>query len=314
MTPQRIQTVKRLVHYYNLLVGYAPNYQLKNVSEPFHDVFEAILKEINNDGVFRYMPYADKTFVIPEISINQHTGFIQGKLFAIRGEDFPEVYNLTTALTRDFDAADNEGLVETSHFVINYKKLHPTVAFEYNQYGAKITDLARYLGNIAQQRGIANGIIHQHIVRDQLSTFIDRMGRYSKLEVKVHRDQVDRLRNIEGGLATVFEQTFEEFEGEYADFEIKFDLKSSSPASKASGLVKRLIGQLLRNPQNAGVFNILSVTAEDKDINNRLQAFDLLVDKVKSELIVQKKSRSRTILSGDILHQMHNEMIRLDIG
>jgi len=44
--------------------------------------------------------------------------------------------------------------------------------------------------------------------------------------------------------------------------------------------------------------------AEDEEKNNRLSKFDLLLEKVNSELKVQKKAKSRTLISEDMFDLM----------
>ncbi|MDJ1480291.1 hypothetical protein QNI16_07330 [Cytophagaceae bacterium YF14B1] len=311
MATQGPTTVRRLVHYYNLLVGLNPNFQYENSRQPFWDVFKTLENQLSTGPKTYISPFNNKTFVIPEIKLNNRTGFIEGRLFAVRDEDMPSIYNRSTAQIRELEATEHEGIVETTHFVIDYKKQDPIVGFEYNQYGAKITDLCRYIDHVCKPTKPCDGIGHGHVLKNELAEYIQRMGELSEFLIQVHTGNIQRLQALDEGLATTFSNIAETYGGEYATLKVKFDYRNGMPQPK--GLINKLIGKLVEDPRNSTIFDTLDVKAEDIDKNNKLNGFDLLVDKVKSELFVQKRDRSRTIVSTDILQQMNDELFRLHL-
>jgi hypothetical protein len=69
-----------------------------------------------------------------------------------------------------------------------------------------------------------------------------------------------------------------------------------------------VINVLLKDRTKVEYFNTLEVKAEDSEKNNKLQIFDLLIDKVKDEIFVEKKERYRTLVSDDIIPQMQEKL------
>ena len=56
----------------------------------------------------------------------------------------------------------------------------------------------------------------------------------------------------------------------------------------------------------ASDYEKLEIIAEDSDKNDRLNAFDLLIDKAKDILQVERREKSRTIISLDMFAKMND--------
>lgn len=102
----------------------------------------------------------------------------------------------------------------------------------------------------------------------------------------------------------------EHFDSDYATLDLKFDYRQKAETKKATNVVLKFINKLIESKENVELFNSLWVKAEDADKNNRLEVFDLLVDKVKSQIKVEKKKQFRTVVSADIFQKIKIEMIK----
>ncbi len=314
MPTYQTKRIQRIVHYYRLLMGYNIQISKTETSENlFLRLYNVIRgKILSNEKA--HFTFLGKTYIIPEILLNEQTQLIQGKMYTVREEDFPMLYNKKTTVIRDVNAGANEGIVEVTHFVIDFKRINPSIGIEYNLYGAKINDFVRYLEYIGKLTGIVDGIGLQLIHRDNLKDFKKRIGKLSRIVVKVHNEEVQQIHDIDEGLASSLESVKNLFEGEYAVLEVKFDYsKKLSDIRKAEGKVDSIIDKLISNKNHALHFDRLQVFAQDSDRDNKLQLFDLLADKVKSVIEVEKIEPSRIVNSGDILQQMNSEMIKLRV-
>ena len=56
----------------------------------------------------------------------------------------------------------------------------------------------------------------------------------------------------------------------------------------------------------------MEIKAEDESKNNLLEHFDLLLEKVNSEIKVERKPKYRTIISIDMFEQMTKEMYKIN--
>ena len=53
---------------------------------------------------------------------------------------------------------------------------------------------------------------------------------------------------------------------------------------------------------------VLNHEAEDEELDNKLQIFDLILDKEQSKIRVEKKPQTRVIVSEDIFPKMQREI------
>jgi hypothetical protein len=105
----------------------------------------------------------------------------------------------------------------------------------------------------------------------------------------------------------------EEFEGEYGEINVKFSYDEVSRNSGTFGMIKDVIGEFIKNPLRQKAFDKFIVDAEDIENQNRLHAFDLLLERVRSELKVERKEKSRIINSDNMFKLMNEEFKKLDV-
>jgi hypothetical protein len=311
-TVDRLKTIKRLVHYYEVLAGYKSGFRPTHTKYPFIDLLQKIITDINNGDIDQHA-FSDKTFLIPHLEYNKDNDIYQGKLYTVRSEDFPQLINVNTKVIRDIEAAVDDGIVETSHFLIYCKKNYPQVAYEYNQHGGRINDLLRCLSNSGTKHDITIGMTNQKIVSENLDSFIKRMGKLSRMTVKVHRSNLSIVENVSPKLASGLNGIIEEFEGEYGEINVKFSYDEVSRNSGTFGMIKDVIGEFIKNPLRQKAFDKFIVDAEDIENQNRLHAFDLLLERVRSELKVERKEKSRIINSDNTFKLMNEEFKKLDV-
>ena len=89
---------------------------------------------------------------------------------------------------------------------------------------------------------------------------------------------------------------------------MKFNYKQASEESEIKKSVFNIIKNFNKTPQNKNLFNRLSLKAEDGEKDNLLESFDLLLEKVNSEIRVERKEKYRTLISTDMFQQMTKEL------
>jgi hypothetical protein len=311
-------TIKRTIHYYELHATFNPEYTL-NTSK--HDtrlqaLLSSIKKIVANKDAIRYQAIGDRMLFINDLIISPKPNkiIVKGKLLSVRKDFFPELLNTNTDQTRDILAAQEEGIVETTHFIIQEKKDNHSsklkLAIEFNLYGAKIADLVFYLEKIGEIKGITKSIKFVPIVRNSLARMQRRIGEISKITLRLKKDNLSVLRDVDQGIWTALDAASNEFEQEYVTMEFKYDINearetpTANSPRKAKTVVGKFLQSLLNKKENVDQYDKLEVIAEDSDKNNRLNAFDLLIDKVKDELYVERRDKSRTIVSTDMFSKM----------
>ncbi|KEQ28748.1 hypothetical protein N180_18795 [Pedobacter antarcticus 4BY] len=308
----KVILIEKTIHYYNLRFKFEKDFKPTD-GDKFRALFEIIVILAKTKARIRYQRFGEKSIFIQDVKFHPQIKQISGKLRCVRTDILPEIMNTKTDESRGIEALAEEGLLETTHFIIDYSKKDKKLALEYNQFGAKINDFVLYIQNIGLHKKAVDSLGYSPLVKDELSQYISRINRTSEFIVKIHKDNIERIKDVDTGIYTAAKASLDQFESEYALLDLKFDYQKKKETKKVNQSIFNTIRNLIKKPENSELFNTLSVKAEDENKNNRLEIFDLLVDKVKSNIKVQKQPRYRTIISADILEKMQAEIIRKNI-
>lgn len=305
----KIKNIKRTINYYYLNFEYLDDFNPDD-GDKFRELFRIVIALAKTKASIRYQNFGEKSIFIQDVKIEPENKVIIGKLRSIRKDLLPEIMNTSTDVTRGIEAKDEEGLVETTHFLIDYNKSKPKLAIEYNQSGAKVIDFVKYMQNIGIYKKAIRVVGFTPIVRDELSKIKERINRCSEFIVKVHKDNIEEIKSLDDKIHTVLKLSREHFNNDYATLSLKYDYKVKHDTKEINDSIFNLISKLMKDKTKVELFNTLSVKAEDSDKNNNLEIFDLLIDKVRSVVTVQKKERYRTVISEDIYDKMKKEFIK----
>jgi hypothetical protein len=309
---EQIEKVKRTIHFYTLNFEFTEQFK-KKCDNPFQEIFRIIIKLANTKAFIRYQEFGEKSIFIQEVKFEPTYSVIKGKLRCVRKDILPELMNTTTDEARGIEAKEEEGLVETTHFVIDYSKKNKKLAIEYNQFGAKIVDFVKYIENIGKNENAVEKIGYTTIVKDDLSQLRGRINRCSEFIVKVHKDNIEKIKSMDNGIYSSLKYSIDHFKSDYATLVLKFDYKKRTRTEEINKSIFSYIRSLVKDKSKIKLFNELSVKAEDSENNNLLETFDLLVDKEKSIVSVEKKKRYRTVMSTDLFEIMKSEINRKHI-
>ncbi len=291
----------RIINYFDIVPKY-----LTSTTETIIDLFTKINQlKINKDPA-RFEQYGDKYIYITDIVINKTTKQIDGKVLHIRKDAFPELMDISDDKIRDVEATKNEGIVEKTHFILSYKKKEMTLSFEHNQYGARISDFAFYLEQKGLKNGILDKILYNPISRDNLTSVRKRIKNISYIVAKVHKDNIKRIKEYDEDLFSALKTVEEATYAEYVTLELKYDYVKGVQGTAIRSKLDKIIDKLIKSTSIP--FNILKVRAEDSENNNLLKNFDLLTLWYRTNLKVELKDKSKTIVSVDIIEKMRSEL------
>lgn len=308
----KIEKIKRTIHFYDLQFTFLDDFKPED-GDQFREVFKIIISLAKTRANIRYQEFGEKSIFIQDIKLDPLEKIITGKLRCIRKDILPELMNTTTDEARGIDAKDEEGLVETTHFVIDYSKKRKKLAIEFNQFGAKIGDFINYIQNIGINKKALLSVGFTPIVKDELSKLQERINRCSEFIVKVDKDNVEEIKSMDEKIYSALKASIDNFSCDYATLILKFDYKKRLATDEMNKSIFNITRKLIKDKSKIELFNHLSVKAEDGEKNNLLENFDLLIDKVKSEVWVEKKKRYRTVISIDIFEKMKSELIKKHI-
>jgi hypothetical protein len=308
----RKDQIERIVNYYELDIKQHPNYfGVQGVLMDLVREVIALTTDINQKN--RYRKIFDKTLLMQDVKVDPVAKNVKGKLRSIRKDLFPELFDTIKDEARDLDAGEDDGVVETSHFCIDYSKKNIRVALEFNYQGAKINDLINYLAAVGIREQICTTIVYNPIIKGNLEEEVKKLNRCSEFVVKVHRNRVDEVKKLDGKLMQAMKASVKDFGNQYATVKFSFDYKNMAKTDAISKLVRKIGKIIFKQPELGNVFESMIVTAEDPTKGNKLETFDLLLDKVRSKVLVLKKPKGRTVVSDEMYSKIIAEMKRLKI-
>ena len=302
MAKTTIERVERIINYYELGFSFIEE-------NDFSSFFKTLTSLAKSRAKIRYMRFGDKYVFIQ--GIDHKDNMIKAKMRCIRMDLLPELMNMDDDSTTEIDAKEREGVVETTHFIVDYRNEDKVVlALEYNHYGSKITDLVDYVQRIGVHKKVLDSVGFAPISLDELDSLKERIGRFSEFVVRIHRSNVAKLKGMDTKLWQAAVASTENFDSDYATIRLKFDYKQRSATPIIEKTVMNLVRHFRKSNKDKFIFNQLYMRAEDSDKNGLLAKFDLLIEKVNSTLKVQKKPKYRTLVSQDMFDQMTNELHR----
>jgi hypothetical protein len=294
-----IENTKVKIYYYGLEFKF-------NAGEDLNSFFNTVTQLSKTRARIRYQYFGERYVYIQ--GVGNEKNIITGKLRSIRDNIFPQLIKMSDDTITDLEDSGSDGVVETSHFIIDFRGKTPVLALEYNHSGAKVDDLVKYIERIGVSKQILTSVGFQFLTDENLADLQKRINRVSEFTLKIHKDDLPKVMEADGNIMESAAATVEYFENEYALLDMKFDYRKFQDTPKIKRSIFGLIKWFEDNPDKRKLFNYLNFKAEDEFNNNKLRFFDLVISKEKSEITVQKKKKSKTIISEDIFPKMQREL------
>jgi hypothetical protein len=301
IAPIHVAHADRTVHYYDITFGF------NNDSLPlehFVTLFNQIITMSNSRDALRYFRSGDKRLFIQGITFVPSLKQIHGKLRAVRLDIAPEVLNMSTDTARDIEMAEEEGIVETTHFVLDYRRNRRRLAVEYNAAGAKAHEFGGYLQHVGGRAGLQSVLLTPVMTQESLTEFQRRIGLLADIEISVPKDSINNIQRYNPGLASSIQAAKDFFGCDTVIMQPKFDFRNVVETGAAKQLIDSIISAWRRNPLRRKDFETFKVRGQDTDSRGTLQVFDLLRDDVKDRIKVQKRHKSRVLDSIDMFEKM----------
>lgn len=314
--PLASDRVKRIIHFYELIFSFdtdSPSKKHDNIKAVFSDIV-ALAKARDKS---RYQSMNDKFLFINDITFVPTDKYIKGKLLSIRTDLMPELMNMSNDEISNITAKAEEGIVETNHFIVYYGGRRVYLALEYNQPGAKIQDFVYYVSSIPKRTVKLQSVDKLNVVRDNIDEMKRRIKDISALNVRLHKENQEVVKEFDDNTATAMRSLLNIDDIEYASLDIKFKVRRKGEAAidnsnfdeDSSSIVDKIISGIKRGRITKQNVDKILVVAKDEDDNERMALFDLLFDKVKANVLVERNPKSRTIISSQMFELMWSKML-----
>lgn len=312
-----IQYVERTIHFYQLIFSFdtdRPDVQYDNVVKVFKDIV-ALAKAKDSK---RYQPMNDKFIFINNIDFVPADRYIKGKLLSIRKDLMPELMDMNNDEISNIDASDEQGIVETNHFIIYYGGKQVYLALEFNRPGAQVQDLLYYIKSVPKSSVKLQVVDKLPIVRDDIDEIKRRIKNVSSVSLQLHKSNEAVVKEFPGNTASALNALFNIDGIEYANIDLKFNVQRNGEAKSidkiesedSSSVVNRIIEGIKRGRIRKNNVDKILVTARDEDSNDRMALFDLLFDKAKSKIRIERNPKSKTIVSEKMFELMWSSLVK----
>lgn len=302
------QTAQRVVHFFNIGFGFKDD---RTPNESFRKLFNNITYMSDSKDERRYQPIGGKLLFVQNVRFIEGDKMIRGQIRAVRTDEVPELLNMETDTTREIARAEKEGIVETTHFLISYRNNMKRIAVEYHTAGAKAHELKTYLLAVGEVVGLQSIYMERIVNKNVLDELERRMGRVSHIHVTVPRDNISQVQKLDGQMASLLRDAKDYTDSDSITLDFKFDYRKRPQTEKANDIVHTYVENIKKNELATDAFEAFTVKVEDTEHNNLLQVFDLLADKAKTHIRVNKKPKGAGLDSEHVYQELAKEMRRL---
>lgn len=296
----KTNTTTRTINYFE--VEYVLND--KKTLDDYFSIFDLIIDRNNRKDKSRILKNGAKTLNLFVSKFDSTKKTVFGKIVDIRMDDFPELINTSDDKVRDIEADIDEGILESSHFILSLKGDRLILSLEHNQYGPRISDFYFIANHYLQINDVVKSQTINPLTNDHKIDYAKRIDRVSYLIAKVHKDNISRLEKVDKGIFSALETASQVAESEYVTLKYNVGRKQIEPSSKLRQLILKITKYFSDNPNSNLDFDTLQIRAVDNENEMKMRDFDLLNIWIKSHVRVEKKPKSRVVLTSDIHSKM----------
>lgn len=111
----KIETTQRSLYYYDLIFN--PYKQYEGVEHHYLTCLKAVNNLVNSKDKTRYLKRTNDTLFFGQLDFVPEKKYIQGKLYKVRNDVFPQLINMSNEDISDLMAEEEQGILETTHFI-----------------------------------------------------------------------------------------------------------------------------------------------------------------------------------------------------
>jgi hypothetical protein len=251
--------------------------------------------------------------ILPLREIDTELVVIDAKARFIKYNDFPDTIKRSDRTEKSLgdEAEADEGIPEETHLVIDTRYSPMIIAVETSQSGPKINYIMKYINYWLQRIEISVEFEAMSIIGMESQRFIDSISECASLAMKVRKENIPNIKETDNDLGTRLEVSQQYADTDYVDLDLGYNFRIAefrrSNTDKLINKVKRIFDISRRNPDFFDNFDYLQIRAQEGD--EPLRVFDLIADRVASEVYAEKKApRSKYFNSHFLCYEIKEEI------
>lgn len=294
------KSIKKKLNYFHFAPVYFEHLNLPELLSAFKD-----LKSLSeSQKKERFYESGRKVLFFNDLRFIKDKHEIHGRLLDIRMDEIPELINITNNEIAQIQAKDEQGVIETTHFILNHSQPNNLIlSLESNHYGPKIGDFIKSIKHYFFKAPLKNLYCNPYI-KDDLRNYRNRIRAVTEVHALVHKNNVERVKDYDNDLLGVLNAAQSFNDSDTIQISFRMDARKGHSSNRMTDKVHKIIDKMLKGARAAEVFDQLSVKARDEMQNNRISDFDLLNILIKSEISVSCKERSRVVNTNEMFLKM----------
>lgn len=244
-------------------------------------------------------------------------GVIKGRLCAWRNSDFPFKSTIDDLEIVPLKLAENDGLVEITHFVYFPEK--DILGLEYNYQGPRIGKLTDHINKKLNAVGVEKPRFVDFTPLFDSNTLkqLDKMGEIRAISLMVPKNHLDSIKGLDANIHGALSSAMNFGELEEVELVLRPKKNGRKPILKKPKEFIERLRKLATTEHLSKIFDELKIKAYDTS-QNSYREFDLLKDKMVSEVSAIKLNEGKGVDSEDMFQKIelsyktkHDDLIRV---
>lgn len=306
---------KRNVNYYELFHSFDSRHTTRDILIHCFQKAQELLKV--SPKKLDYSSGLNDTFHIRvgnQRDITLKTLKLYGLAKVSKKDQFNDTWDPDTQVVKSLGdgAGDNEGVLEETHFVIDFRFSKPLIAIETTQSGIKIGSLLSYL-NWWGRKNTKNENLHfgcLPIMGRSSDEFLEAVKEIATFQIKVKRQNIPYIKNSDEQLGTMLENAQNYAPTDYIDLVLGFDFRVKESLKPDTNILKSLVKKFMNKQAQGPYFdNFEALTIRAKEDDEPLKPFDLIQERTASQIYVNRRNKkSKYFNSSEFYDEIDREI------
>nr|WP_320022212.1 hypothetical protein [uncultured Draconibacterium sp.] len=304
-------TVVRKIYYYEIV--FRKYKQAEDENRNYREIIDKIKSSCDSNYKNRFLrkkPRDENKYgVLNYKNFKGKDGLYGFKFIRMRKDVFPQIMNDIDANIEDITDAENKSIVESTHIIVDCRdKEVLRLGIEFNFDGSRINDFMVYLRQIGSNIKFSRSLITSIISNDTLEEVANKIGDCKMLKIKVLKENVKNVKEHDNELGTVLENLKKFSKSKFFTLNIRLDFEKNNRKNKDR--ILKFVRTFTKDKDTLDSYEIFKIEAEDTSKDERVfESFDLLMDKVKSRVKVERRVSSKVIITSKMYKLMLSEYI-----
>jgi hypothetical protein len=304
-------TIERKIYYYEIV--FRKYKEAEDENRDYREIIEKIKSSCDNNHKNRFIRKKardeNKFGVLNYKNFKGKVGLCGFKFIKMRKDVFPQIMDDIDASLEDITDAENKSVVESTHIIVDYRDTKVLrLGIEFNFDGPRINDFMVYLRQIGVNLKFSRSLITSIISNDTLEEVANKIGDCKMLQIKVLKENIKNVKEHDNELGTVLENLKKFSKSKFFTLNIRLDFENNNRKNKDR--ILKFVRTFTKDKDALESYEIFKIEAEDTSKDERVfESFDLLMDKVKSRIKVERKITSKVIITSKMFKLMLSEYI-----